>query len=227
MKNRILISDIEIEIKRKNIKNMYLKVSGHDGRVCISAPLKTKDETIIRFATNKIDWIEKQLHRFEGSHNKDTANYSDGETVYVWGEPYALNIKFASKAGIEIQGNNLILSIRENCSIKEREMLLREWYREQLKARLPFLFEKWESIIGVKAGKVTIRSMKSRWGSCNTRDKKITINLQLARKPLICLEYVIVHELVHLLEPSHNAVFKGYMDRFLPDWRAIKKDSFK
>ena len=227
MKNRIVVSDIEIEIKRKKIKNMYLRVSGNDGRVCISAPLRTKDETIFKFATNKIDWIEKQIHKFESNQKQSALDYIDGETLYVWGEPYTLKINPADRAGVNTEGNVLILSVRKSSSHKECEKTLTDWYRKQLRDKFPYLFDKWESIIGVKAGEVVIRNMKSRWGSCNTGDGKITINLQLAKKPLICLEYVIVHELVHLLEPSHNAVFKGYMDRFLPDWRTIKKLSFK
>lgn len=225
MTNKIKVSDIEIEIKRKNIKNMYLKVSGNDGKVYITAPLKMKDEAIIKFATSKIDWIEKQKRRFERTGIRNLSEYVDDEIHYVWGKPYTLKINYGFKTGVEITDNILRLTVGYDSTLQQRKKLLMEWYRGQLKARLPFYFNKWESIIGVKARAVTIRDMKSRWGSCNTRDKRISINLQLAKKPEICLEYVVVHELVHLLEPSHNAVFKGYMDRFLPDWREIKKYS--
>lgn len=222
MKKKIIVSDIEIEIDRKKIKNMYLKVSGHDGKVRISAPLRTKDDTIIKFVTNKIHWIEKQKNKFEKSHIQNISNYVDGEIHYIWGKPYTLRIGNGSKSTVDIIDNILILTTVNDSTIEQREKILMNWYREQLRERLPKLFKKWESVIGVRAEAVTIRNMKSRWGSCNTRDNRISINLQLAKKPVICLEYVIIHELVHLLEPSHNAVFKGYMDRFIPDWRVIK-----
>jgi len=223
MTKKIIVSNIEIEIKRKKIKNMYLKVSGQDGKVHISAPLRTKDDTIINFATSKIDWIEKQKNKFEKSFIQSNINNVDGEIHYVWGEPYVLKIESGSRTRIDIIDNILLLTAGNDSRTEQYEKILMDWYRMQLKTRLPYLFDKWESIIGVKAKAVTIRNMKSRWGSCNTRDNRISINLQLAKKPVICLEYVIVHELVHLLEASHNAVFKGYMDRFLPEWRLIKK----
>lgn len=216
----IAVSDIEIEVNRKNIKNMYLKISGHDGKVRISAPLRTKDEAIIKFANNKIGWIEKQKSKF---NIQNPINYIDDEIHYIWGNPYILKINNCSKGRVDIVDNILYLYTNNGSTREQREKVIMIWYRKQLKERLPQLFDKWESIIGVKAKTVTIRNMKSRWGSCNTRDKKISINLQLAKKPEICLEYVIVHELVHLLEPSHNAVFKRYLDEFLPNWRDIKK----
>lgn len=222
MTKKIIISDIEIEVNRKKIKNMYLKVLGHDGRVTISAPLRMKDEAIIRFANSRIPWIEKQMKKYEG-HIKSEISYVDGEIHYVWGVPYTLKVNLDSRGRIAIVDNILNLYASSGSTSEQREKLLLEWYRKQLKERLPKLFEKWENIIGVKAKKVTIRNMRSRWGSCNTRDKKISINLQLAKKPEICLEYVIMHELVHLLEPSHNAIFKKYLDGFMPNWRDIKK----
>ncbi|NLK99465.1 MAG: M48 family metallopeptidase [Clostridiales bacterium] len=221
--NRLIISGIEIEVVRKKIKNMYLKVSAHDGKVSVSAPLRTKDEVIINFVRSKIDWIEKKKIKYEKTCMQNQLNYVDGETHYVWGKPYILKINYDSRGRIDLVDNKLIIATDIHSSKEQRERLLMNWYRQQLEERLPKLFEKWEAIIGVKASKVTIRNMKSRWGSCNTRDNRISINLQLSKKPQICLEYVVVHELVHILEPSHNSVFKGYMDSFLPNWRKIKE----
>lgn len=223
MVSKIIVSGIEIEVNRKKIKNMYLKVSNHDGKVRISAPLRTKEDTIIKFVTSKIDWINKQKRKFEQSFINNQINYVDGEIHYVWGKPCILEIKNGSKGSVEVVNDKLVLTVNFESSIDQIEKILIEWYRKQLRARLPMLFEKWEDIIGVKAKTVTIRNMKSRWGSCNTRDKRISINLQLAKKPVECLEYVVVHELVHLLEPSHNPVFKRYLDVFMPNWREIKK----
>lgn len=223
MPKNIIVSNIEIEVTRKKIKNMYLKISAHDGKVSISAPIRTKDEDIIKFATSKIHWIEKQSKRFEKSYIQNTINYADGQIHYVWGKPYVLKINKGSKISVDIIDNMLMLTAANESTTTQYEKILMDWYRRQLKSQLPYLFDKWENIIGVKAQKVTVRNMKSRWGSCNTRDNRISLNVQLAKKPIICLEYVIVHELVHILEPSHNAVFKGYMDSFLPKWREIKQ----
>lgn len=223
MTKKIIVSNIEIDINRKNIKNMYLRVSGHDGRVSISAPLRMKNEEIIKFVTNKIKWIEKQKRKFENSNIQYKYDYVDGEIHYLWGKPYVLRIVTGSKCRTDIIDDSLILTIKNDCTAEQREKLLTEWYRRQLKDKLPVLFDKWEKIIGVHAESVSIRNMKSRWGSCNTRDKRISINLQLAKRPIMCLEYVVVHELVHLLEASHNHIFKGYMDKYLPEWRGIKR----
>ncbi len=224
MTKNIIVSDIEIEVNRKKIKNMYLKVSGHDGKVSISAPLRMKEEAIIKFAYTKIHWIENQRMKYENNHILKTTDYTDGEIHYVWGKPYVLKVYNGTKGKVELVDNMLILTIGNDSRREKKEKVIMEWYRIQLRSRLPKLFEKWESIIGVKAEVVTIRNMKSRWGSCNIRDKKISINLQLAKRPEICLEYIVVHELVHLLEPSHNAVFKGYMDGFMPNWRDIQRE---
>ena len=223
MTKKIIVSNIEIDINRKNIKNMYLRVSGHDGRVSISAPLRMKNEEIIKFVTNKIQWIEKQKRKFENSNIQYKYDYVDGEIHYLWGKPYVLRIVTGSKCRTDIIDDSLILTIKNDCTAEQREKLLTEWYRRQLKDKLLVLFDKWEKIIGVHAESVSIRNMKSRWGSCNTRDKRISINLQLAKRPIMCLEYVVVHELVHLLEASHNHIFKGYMDKYLPEWRGIKR----
>lgn len=223
MTKKIIVSNIEIDINRKNIKNMYLRVSGHDGRVSISAPLRMKNEEIIKFVTNKIQWIEKQKRKFENSNIQYKYDYVDGEIHYLWGKPYVLRIVTGSKCRTDIIDDSFILTIKNDCTAEQREKLLTEWYRRQLKDKLPVLFDKWEKIIGVHAESVSIRNMKSRWGSCNTRDKRISINLQLAKRPIMCLEYVVVHELVHLLEASHNHIFKGYMDKYLPEWRGIKR----
>jgi predicted metal-dependent hydrolase len=220
----INISGIEIEVNRKSIKNMYLKVSGNDGKVRISAPLRTKDDDIIKFVMNKVDWINKHLEKFDKQSEKTEMNYLNGEIHYIWGEPYILMNYYGSKSGVKIMNNTLILTTCKESSRKQREKLLMEWYREQLRNKLVKLVEKWENIISVSAKAVRIRSMKSRWGTCYPRDKYIWINLHLAKKPAICLEYVVVHELIHLLEQSHNAVFKGYMDHFLSNWREIKKE---
>lgn len=222
MIKKIIINDIEVEIHKKNIKNINLMILPPNGKVRISAPIRTKDEAIKKIVISKLDWIQKQIAKFEAQPEEKKIEYISGEDHYVWGKQYQMIIKHAQRNSIEIIGNKLILYVKEASTTQQRQKIMIEWYREQLKDRLPQLFEKWEKIIGVKAESVRVKDMLTRWGSCNTRDKRIWINLQLAKKPIECLEYVVVHELVHLLEKSHNMVFKGYMDEFLPDWPTTK-----
>lgn len=222
MIKKIIINDIEVEIHKKNIKNINLMILPPNGKVRISAPIRTKDEAIKKIVISKLDWIQKQIAKFEAQPEEKKKEYISGEDHYVWGKQYQMNIKHAQRNSIEIIGDKLILNVKEASTTQQRQKIMIEWYREQLKDRLPQLFEKWEKIIGVKAESVRVKDMLTRWGSCNTRDKRIWINLQLAKKPIECLEYVVVHELVHLLEKSHNMVFKGYMDEFLPDWPTTK-----
>jgi predicted metal-dependent hydrolase len=151
--------------------------------------------------------------------------YATGEEIFVWGRKLTLIVNEVSVCNsIQIDSDKLILSIKKGSTIEQRQKFLSEWYRKALQQEIPDLIAKWEQIIEVKSSGFTIRDMKTRWGTCNIRSKNICLNLQLAKKPPKCLEYVIVHELVHLLEKSHNSIFKGYMDKYLPQWRAIKKE---
>ena len=224
MANNILVSGIEIEVKKKNIKNMHLSVLPPDGKVRISAPLRIKDETIRLFAITKIGWIRKQITKFENQPRQTEREYINGESHYVCGKRYRLEINYYNhgRNNVEIRGNRLILTVREVSSKEQRERLMTEWYRKLVKEKAQELADKWEKIIGVKAQSVQVRNMLTRWGSCNVRKGRIWVNLQLAKKPVECLEYVVVHELVHLLEKGHNSIFVGYMDEYLPDWRIRK-----
>ncbi len=221
----MIVSGINIEIKKKNIKNMYLSVLPPMGNVRISAPLHASDEDIKSFALTKIDWIKKKVAKYENQTRQSENKYVSGESHYLWGQRYKLEIKNTRAANnVEIKANKLILTINENSTTSQREKVINEWYRAQLKARLPTLVEKWENKIGVKTNEVRVKNMRTRWGTCNIKDKRIWINLQLAKNPVNCLEYIVVHELVHLLEKNHTSVFVNYMDKFLPNWRVVKDE---
>ncbi|NLO40476.1 MAG: M48 family metallopeptidase [Ruminiclostridium sp.] len=222
MTNKLVISEIEIEVQKKKIKNMHLSVLPPDGKVRISAPVSTKDETIRLFAITKIGWIKKQIAKFENQQRQTDREYVSGESHYVWGRRYRMEILHNHINSVEIKGNKIILTVRETSTTQQRDNVMIEWYRKQLKEKLPMFIEKWEGIIGVQAESVRVKNMLTKWGTCNTQTKHIWINLQLAKKPIECLEYVVVHELVHLLEKTHNSVFIDYMDKYLPDWRVTK-----
>lgn len=223
--SQMIISGVEIEVIKKNIKNMHLSVLSPNGSVRITAPINMKDEIIKQFAVKKIGWIKRQIEKFKHQPRQSERKYVSGESHYLWGRKYLLEIRYAAKANnVEIKANRMVLTVRKNSTQQQREKVLNEWYRTEIKAKLPGLFNKWENVIGVKANAIGVKNMRTRWGTCNTRDKRIWINLQLAKKPVACLEYIVVHELVHLLERNHTPVFYGYMDKFLPDWRLTKDE---
>ena len=204
---------------------MYLTVSPPLGKVRISAPIKAKDEVIKQFACSKLVWIRKQLLKIERQQRPSEREYETGESHYLWGEIYQLEIEYAGKANkVELDADKIILTVRESSTREQRAKLMNEWYRAELKAMLPALFEKWEKIIGVNSNEICVKNMHTRWGTCNVRDKRIWINLQLAKRPYSCLEYVVVHELVHLLEKNHSAAFWSHVDRLLPDWHATREE---
>lgn len=220
----IWMNNIPIELEKKRIKNMYLRILPPDGRVHISAPLRMSEEEITHFISRKLSWIILQQDKLRRSPVSKELQYITGEQLSVWGRSYTLRLNNDSLRNyIEVAGHELLLDTKPNRMREHREKLLREWYKKEMEERIPSLLTKWEARIGVSSNSYRIRDMKTRWGSCNIRTKQICLNLQLAKMSPECLEYVIVHELVHLLEKSHNQVFKSYMDLFLPDWRSIKR----
>lgn len=221
----IWINNIPIELEKKRIKNMYLRILPPDGRVHISAPMKISEEELHYFVTAKTEWILLQQAKMERRPSLPEPEYITGDQLMIWGRTYTLIIRVVtSRNRVEVIGDELILYTKPDSSKEQKEKQLNGWYKKTIEAEIPFLLARWEQRIGVKASGFKTRDMKTRWGTCNIRTKQICLNLQLAKKPMKCLEYVIVHELVHLLERSHNYVFKAYMDQFLPEWRSIKRE---
>lgn len=224
---------LSIQLQRKKIKNMYLRVLPPDGRVCISAPVGMSEQVIKAFALSKREWILQQQEKIEEKLREDSWNQNvepmrivTGDTLYLWGRALTLTVKYLQPINQVIHmEEELLLMLRTTkleTTTDERMDILNKWYRQMLMKELPNYIQKWEQIIGVKSSSFTVRDMKTRWGSCNIRTGKICFNLQLVKKAPESLEYVVVHELVHLLEGSHNHIFKGYMSSFLPDWKERK-----
>jgi predicted metal-dependent hydrolase len=221
----LTINNIEIEVQKKKIKNLHLSVLPPQGRVRISAPQNMNDEAVRMFAITKISWIKKQQDKFRNQARQCKRQYVSGESVYLWGKRYRLDVIYSNvRNDITIKGDRLILQVREASTVEQRANVLNAWYREHIKREIPNLLDKWQKIIGVTALDWGVKNMKTRWGTCNVKDKRIWLNLQLAKKYPQCLEYVVVHELVHLLEKNHNKIFIAYMDKFLPDWRTTKEE---
>ncbi len=224
MKNILRAQGHKFEVTRKDIKNIYLRVHSGNDKIAISAPKHISDETIRLFILSKLDWIKKKSKELPQQALKTSQRYVDGEIFHIWGRKYSLSISEENISPfVNLKENNLQLVVKPNTGYDNKKQLLNKWSREQLRLQANPLIEKWQPIIGVSINKLYVRQMKSCWGSCNTHKETIRLNTALIKKPIECLEYVVVHELVHLLEPSHNKNFHGLMTRFLPDWKARKK----
>lgn len=216
----IEIGSIAMQLNRKAIKNLHISVLPPDGRVRVSAP-ESMTETAIRMAViSRIPWIKKQQSDFAKQPRQSDREMVSGECHYLWGRRYRLNlIERSGKHEIKLGRGRLHLYVNPATTLENKALVLSSYYRDALKARIAELLPVWEDKIGVTAADWGVKKMKTKWGSCNTQAKRIWLNLELAKKPPECLEYILVHELVHLLERNHNERFKRYMDRLLPDWR--------
>lgn len=180
-------------------------------------------DTIRAFAISKLGWIKEHRRKFQERECETPREYLDRESHYFFGKRYLLKVfEDGLRADVRLTKSTIDLYVRKGTSVSRRHEIMNEWYRKELKNAIPELMQKWEKTIGVSASSWGIKLMKTRWGSCNRKAKRIWINLELAKKPTICLEYVIVHELVHILEGHHNDAFKKYMDAFMPQWRMYK-----
>jgi predicted metal-dependent hydrolase len=217
---RIDLGDIPVDVVLKEIKNVHLSVYPPSGRVRISAPKQMSLDTIRVFAISKLDWIKKQQAKLREQERETPRDYVDRESHYVWGRRYLLTVTESDEPpAIELKHRRMLLRVRPGTGHEKRQGLVEEWFREQLKAAVPPLLARWEPVLGVKAERWFVQRMKTRWGSCNHEARTIRLNSELAKKPAECLEYIVVHELVHLIEPTHNARFLALMDRFLPRWQ--------
>jgi predicted metal-dependent hydrolase len=216
------ISGIPIEVCKKSIKNMHLYVKPPNGYVTVSAPLSVSDAAIERFVRAKTSWIKKQVAKFNNQPRQSKREYVSGETLYIWGRQHYLQTEYGSKNSLVLSGGKVVLTVRKESTAEQRENYIREWYRELLKAEIARLLPKWEKLTGLKATGWQTKYMTTRWGTCNTKTGKIWLNLQLAKKTPDCLEYIILHELLHLVEKKHNERFILLMDKYMPMWREVK-----
>lgn len=224
MLSEIKLGDIVVTVTLKKIKNIHLSVYPH-GEVKVSAPLHMNQETVRAFLISKLSWIKQKQTKFQHQPREIPRDCITRESHYVWGTRYLLNVvEKNAPPQIVLTHSEMILHIRPATPQKTRQAIIDEWYRAELKNKIPALIEKWERITGVKVQKFFVQKMKTRWGSCNYTAKNVRFNSELAKKPIECLEYVVLHELVHLLEPSHNARFHSLMTQFMPNWALIKAE---
>jgi len=220
MTTQIELGDITVDVVLKDIKNIHLSVYPPAGRVKISAPLRMDLDTIRVFAISRLGWIKQQQKKFQEQERETPREYLDLESHYVWGKRYLLKIIEVNEApSIELKHNKMILRVRPGTDDKKKQAIIDAWYREQLKKAVPSLIARWEPLLGVNVERFFVRRMKTRWGSCSHRALSIRLNTDLAKKPKECLEYIIVHEMAHLLEPTHNSRFITLMDHFMAKWQ--------
>lgn len=224
--HHLQLENITVDVVRKDIKNMHLAVYPPTGRVRIAVPLWVTNDAIRLFAISKLGWIKRHQREFENQERTSPREYKERESHYFQGNRYLLRIKETEGAGyVDLKGKTYLdLYVRENANFETKQRVINKWYRKKLKYILPELIEYWERKIGVKVDFCGIKQMKTKWGSCNIEKKRIWLNLELAKKPIHCLEYILVHEMIHLLERNHNDIFKNYMDNFLPNWKQIKDE---
>lgn len=221
----IQLGNINIEVEQKDIKNIHLSVYPPNGVVRISAPNRMDIDTIRVFALNKLKWIKKQQEIFKNQERETPREYLTKESHYYLGKRYLLEvIEHNYPPKVILKHNTIELFIRPNATEEKRQEILEEWYRSKLKELIPKLISKWEKAIGVQSNEFGIKKMRTKWGTCNIEAKRIWFNLELAKKPIECIEFIVVHELVHLLERTHNEVFIKYMNEFMPKWRFYREE---
>lgn len=225
MVTRVVIGDIPVDVVLKDIRNIHLSVHPPSGRVRLSAPVGMDIDTLRLYAISRLGWIKKQRRKLRGQERETPREYLNRESHYLWGKRYLLKIvEREAQSAVDVQHSAIVLYIRPDASQEKKQSLLDAWYRKQLKAAIPDLIALWEKRVGVRVNEFGIKKMKTKWGTCNPDARRIWINLELAKKPKECLEYIVVHEMVHLLEHHHNERFMALMDDMMPKWRSLRDD---
>ena len=225
MLTQIQLDDVVVDVVHKKVKYLRLSVHPPIGQVRISAPLRMGAETIRRFVASKRDWIRQQQEKLQSRQPHVPCAYLDDEIHMVWGRECVLKVVATDgRPFVELADQTLLLHIHSEASVVEKEELVRVWHRRLLQATAPALVARWEPILRVAVAQVSVRHMTTRWGSCTPRARRIRLSTELAKKPPACLEYVVVHEMVHLLEASHNRRFARLMDQFMPTWRRHRRE---
>jgi predicted metal-dependent hydrolase len=224
--HQIRVNDLLVDVVRKNIKNLHVGVYPPDGRVRVATPLRVDDDAVRMAVVAKLGWIRRQQRKFAEQERQSAREYVSGESHYFQGQRYLLNVVYRlGKPQVVIANStHLDLIVPPESDMAYRERVLLAWYRAHLREAVPPLIARWQPIMGVQVAEWHIKQMKTKWGTCNIAARRIWLNLELAKKPARCLEYIVVHEMVHLLERHHNDRFTGYMDRFLPSWRFLRDE---
>jgi predicted metal-dependent hydrolase len=223
---QIEVNGLCVDVIRKDIKNLHLGVYPPDGRVRVAAPTAVSDEAVRQAVITRLGWIRRQQECFALQERQSPREMIDGESHYFAGQRYRLKVCEGTGPLTVILRNkrNMELHVPPECPREKREELLLRWYRQQLKGLIPEIISKWEPILGIEVAEWGVKRMKTKWGSCNPDKRRIWLNLELAKKNVKCVEYIVLHEMVHILERTHNDRFREYMDRFMPSWQILRDE---
>ena len=223
---QITVSGIDIDVIKKDIKNMHLSVHPPTGRVRISSPKEMKTKSIRLFAVSKLGWIKKHIRNMREQNRQSEREYIQQESHYFQGQRYLLNIiERDAPPSVEIRNKKYMdLYVRPDSDKKKKREVVKEFYREELKKQIPALIEKWEEKMSVEVMDWIVRQMKTKWGSCNSQEGRIILNLELAKKAPECLEYVVLHEMIHLQERLHTERFRALLDTYMPSWKERREE---
>lgn len=215
-----------IEIVRKDIKNLHVGVYPPAGRIRVAAPMRINDEAVKLAVISRLAWIRRQQSHFTDQQRQSQREFATGESHYFQGRRYRLDVIERDGPPFVHRSNNrtIQLFVEPKTTATRSEAIFHQWYRRSLQKQIPQLLTKWESKVGVTVAEVRLRKMKTRWGSCNADARRVWLNLELAKKSPICLEYILVHEMVHLHERHHNERFRSLMDQVMPSWRLYREE---
>jgi predicted metal-dependent hydrolase len=220
------IHDLEVQTVKKDIKNIHLGVYPPNGRVRVAAPTKTTDETIKMLVSSKMPWIKRQQSKFENQERQTKREFVSGESHYFMGNRYLLNVvSIDSPPKVEIKRKRQMdMYVRPGTSTEKREKIMDNFYRSELRKQIAILGSKWERITKIPVKEIRIKKMKTKWGTSSQRYQRIWVNLELAKKPLRCLEYIIVHEMTHLIEKNHTSEFRRLLESAMPQWGQYREE---
>lgn len=225
MNETIQLGEIAIAVTRKDIKNVHLTVHPPDGRVTLATPTKIRLEVARAYAISKLVWIREQQRKLECQARETSRQFIERESHYVWGRRYLMTVKYRDQKPSVVLGNKRItLIVRPDCGAKKRAEVMHEWHKSLLHEMVPILIQKWEQKLNVSVSGYFLQRMKTKWGSCNHAEGNIRLNTELVKKPKDLLEYVVVHEMVHLIEPKHSDLFIAILDEHYPSWRESRSE---
>ncbi|MBI5849723.1 MAG: M48 family metallopeptidase [Planctomycetes bacterium] len=223
MPTLLRLGETKVEVVRRAIKNVHLSVYPPTGRVRISAPTHLSDDAVRLFAIAKLGWIRRQQSKLREQERESPREFLDRESHYLWGRRYLLKIvETEGASGVEPRPRALVLRLRSGASRDDAQPVLAKWYRAEVRREAESMIARWEPTLAVKVRGLFVQQMKTRWGSCNAGAHTIRLNTELAKKPPECLEYIVVHEMLHLIEPTHGRRFVAMLDRVLPQWERTR-----
>lgn len=225
MRETIHLGEIAILVTRKAIKNVHLSVHPPDGRVTLAAPTSTRLDVARAYAISRLGWIRQQQEKLRGQARETPRKFVERESHYVWGRRHLMTIKHVdAKPSVTLDHKRITLNVRPGSDAQKRAEVIHDWHKSLLHAAVPALIKKWQAKLKVHVTSYFLQKMKTKWGSCNHRDGNIRLNTELVKKPKDLLEYVIVHELVHLIEPTHSSRFIEILEKHYPSWREARAE---